>query len=294
MSDGTLPAPAWYDDPTVPGQQRWWDGAGWTEHVQQAAPPEPEPQPAWLTQEFATPAPATQSFTGSYAPMSSGPAGTGIVYRDIPSRWGTVSVWLLALLPWDLLIILVLAVVILVQTGVLLDPVAAFPIIVAVYGAAYLLPLVWAIRDRDVLRQYGYDRPAHFAWIFLSPLAYLIARFVRTRSQAGVGGAPLWVHIASIVVYLIAGVAYGLSGAGLPAGLDQTAVQLELGIEQGFAEAGIVVEAECPDDTTFVANEKFSCVLNRDDGTTAVLTGTWGATRSADPSFEVPQFLPAP
>jgi hypothetical protein len=35
-----LPPAGWFPDPKFPGQQRWWDGTGWTEHRQ----PDPEPQ----------------------------------------------------------------------------------------------------------------------------------------------------------------------------------------------------------------------------------------------------------
>lgn len=34
---GTIPA-GWYADPSVPGQQRYWDGATWTEHTASGAP----------------------------------------------------------------------------------------------------------------------------------------------------------------------------------------------------------------------------------------------------------------
>jgi uncharacterized protein YxjI len=35
------PPPGWYPDPAGSGGTRWWDGQGWTDHVQQAAPPPP-------------------------------------------------------------------------------------------------------------------------------------------------------------------------------------------------------------------------------------------------------------
>jgi uncharacterized protein YxjI len=37
------PPPGWYPDPAGSGGTRWWDGQGWTDHVQQAAPPPPPP-----------------------------------------------------------------------------------------------------------------------------------------------------------------------------------------------------------------------------------------------------------
>ena len=36
----TQPPPGWYPDPAGGAATRWWDGQGWTEHVQQPAPPE--------------------------------------------------------------------------------------------------------------------------------------------------------------------------------------------------------------------------------------------------------------
>ena len=38
------PPPGWYPDPAGSPGTRWWDGQGWTGHVQQAAPPGPAPQ----------------------------------------------------------------------------------------------------------------------------------------------------------------------------------------------------------------------------------------------------------
>ena len=40
------PVPGWYPDPFAPDRLRWWDGATWTEHVQNTAPAVPPPAPA--------------------------------------------------------------------------------------------------------------------------------------------------------------------------------------------------------------------------------------------------------
>ncbi|MCW2684687.1 MAG: uncharacterized protein JWP33_2600, partial [Blastococcus sp.] len=37
------PPPGWYSDPAGGAGTRWWDGQGWTEHVQQPPPPPPPP-----------------------------------------------------------------------------------------------------------------------------------------------------------------------------------------------------------------------------------------------------------
>ena len=44
MTESTqqAPVPGWYQDPQGQGL-RWWDGSGWTTHVQQSPPPAAEP-----------------------------------------------------------------------------------------------------------------------------------------------------------------------------------------------------------------------------------------------------------
>jgi hypothetical protein len=95
----------------------------------------------------------------------------------------------------------------------------AFAVLVAlgaawfvVLGAAVLPPLLWidfAIRDRRRLTTLGYDKRPSWAWVLLSPVAYLIARGIRVHRTVGRGWAPLWVLLANIVI--IAGANIGVA-----------------------------------------------------------------------------------
>lgn len=58
-STQTAPVPGWYQDPQGQGL-RWWDGNGWTTHVQQSAPPAAEPAAAEPAAPQARPAQQAQ------------------------------------------------------------------------------------------------------------------------------------------------------------------------------------------------------------------------------------------
>ena len=48
IREGMKPQPTsadWYPDPGNPGYRRYWDGAQWTAHVEESAPPTPPPPP---------------------------------------------------------------------------------------------------------------------------------------------------------------------------------------------------------------------------------------------------------
>ncbi|MGV8886367.1 MAG: DUF2510 domain-containing protein [Microbacteriaceae bacterium] len=207
---GVLPTPGWYDDPTdsAKGQRRWWSGESWTEFLEEPAVAAASAAPDSTAPESRAEALAYgyEYGYGADADADAADAGAGaeadayepmvrrrpeeIVFRDIPSRWSTASVWFIALVP-------------------LLSFVAAlFLVTVAwasnfnlwVIGAALLvlqlLPIVWAYRDRARLDSFGYSEPANWAWVLLGPLAYLVARTVVTRREARVGAAPLVTYLA--------------------------------------------------------------------------------------------------
>ena len=64
----TLPPAGWYSDPSDTGSQRWWNGAGWTEHRQRiAATP---PASAYASSVYPEPHAPASSPSSAYVPMS--------------------------------------------------------------------------------------------------------------------------------------------------------------------------------------------------------------------------------
>lgn len=84
------PIPGWYPDPITPGQQRYWDGAQWTEHaapLPQNAPPTPPPG-------YAATAPTPPPYIG-YGMPANVASPSGVTY----AHWGLrVKAFLLDLL----------------------------------------------------------------------------------------------------------------------------------------------------------------------------------------------------
>jgi hypothetical protein len=188
------PPAGWYPDPQ--GTTRWWDGQGWTTHVQPAAPLR-APQ------------------------LPSVPAGTAT---------GTVWIWLIAVLPLIAAVpaagyLLVLS----QQMGVAFAHITDVtsqqdfsneflrmettwifsPWYFALVGTGlviYGLTVLFAFLDRRELAGRGFAKPFHWAWAFLeSPWVYMIGRSVVVHRRSGRGLAPLWVFIGIEVVAFGAG-----------------------------------------------------------------------------------------
>jgi Protein of unknown function (DUF2510) len=205
QAPATVAAPAaaapagWYPVAAGSSQQRWWDGARWTEHV------------------YGPPAPTIPVATAPAAAV----AGVEPLRAPAGVRPGTVWFWLLAVgVPVLTLLDLIPTSIYLSQVigGDTTDPTAAAS---ALFSPAYLLVLlsgwfiyavsiVFGLLDWRELKARGVPKPFHWAWGFFVlvvgwPAVYVIGRSIVARRRTGAGLAPLWVFIALEVVTFIVG-----------------------------------------------------------------------------------------
>ncbi|GAB3126672.1 DUF2510 domain-containing protein [Glaciibacter psychrotolerans] len=166
-------APGWYAEAEGSTRQRWWDGTGWTEHVQDSTP-----------NVFAVARPAVDGTTPVYGPL----------------------IWLIVLLPlitvpailaWDIEAYLMAS-----MSGELIFD-GGYIALQAISWLLYAATVVCAVFDSRRLRALGYVRPFHWAWTFLSSAVYIIGRSVVVKKQAGRGLTPIWVMIAVFVVDIV-------------------------------------------------------------------------------------------
>jgi hypothetical protein len=277
-----LPLAGWYPDPTggEPGQQRWWDGANWTATIE--IPPAPT---IAATSDYTWDAEVSRY--GEPETVNQRPLIDMTVVRDIPARWGTFSVWLLVLSPLLLPFGIAAALLAAGLSGSSLVALAAA-------GVIPLIAIAWAYRDRLRLISWGYHHSAHWAWVLLTPLAYLIVRFVRTRREAGIGAAPLIVHLVCIL----------LLGAAIAAGVIVTPTivtpivmeSVEATIaKKVLVDTRIAVEVDCPENVNILDRETpFTCtVTDSESGATAPTTVYFiyaAGSAGDDISFSTPVF----
>jgi hypothetical protein len=185
--------PGWYPDQTVPGQQRWWDGAQWTEHVQ--------------------------------APYSTA-AATAALRAPEGTKTGTVWIWLIVLIP-----LLGLSTFFVIDWADYIDstiasslsgPYGGYADQLALYTSPgyivsqllsfviYGVTVVFAVLDVRELKKRGVPQPFHWAFAFLTSVVYVIGRSVVVKRRTGGGLAPLWVYIAITVVTFIAGTIFAV------------------------------------------------------------------------------------
>ena len=188
-------APAgWYPVAAGSPQQRWWDGARWTEHV------------------YGPTTPSVQASVVGSTPAAALRAPEGV-------KPGTAWFWLLAVgAP-------VLALLELIPTSIYLSQLmagaATNPASIAAneFSPAYLLValsgwfiyavcIVFGWLDWRELKARGIPKPFHWAWSFFVlavgwPAVYVIGRTVIVKRRTGSGMAPLWVFIGLQVVTFV-------------------------------------------------------------------------------------------
>jgi len=190
VSTSDTAAAGWYPDPNDARQQRWWDGAQWTEHVA-----------------------GSQQAAGALT----APAGTD---------WRTPWIWLILILPvLPIIPVLFLDWSSLVELDPVTlepDPAAQFAILtspaywLSVVGGwiAYGLAVVLAYLDWKELRRRGVSSPFHWAWTFLSAYVYGIGRGVVMQRRIGAGIVVMWVAIAIIALSMVLGIVISVLAVG--------------------------------------------------------------------------------
>lgn len=189
----TIPA-GWYADPAGGPRNRWWDGAGWTDHFQ-------EPYSAAVA-----------------APVLTAPEGTRVY-----NAW----IWLIVFLPYALLPLLFTIDFSSVFTT--LDPndptsgtraelaLLTSPTYIALTLGGFVLNAVnifFSYLDFAWLKRAGVPKPFHWAWNFILLAGYpvyAIGRSVITKRRTGHGSAVMWVTIGMIVLSFIVGTVWALS-----------------------------------------------------------------------------------
>jgi uncharacterized protein DUF2510 len=182
--------PGWYDDGTGSGQQRWWSGVEWTEHVASpvmiARPLLPADRPVysvWIWLIVLLPLLSTGSFF-LWQPNFDYLSDPGIL--DHPARLQAE------------------------QFASMFTP-GYFTIL---FGGwiLYGLSAVFAWRDAVWLRAQGVVRPFAWPWVFLSSAVYVIGRSVIVRRVAAPRGlAPIWVLIGVVVLGFAVGTIWTIS-----------------------------------------------------------------------------------
>ena len=208
VSEQTTDAPAagWYPDPSTDTQLRWWNGVEWTDQVAPVTPEQPVADVA--AADVPADAPAAYPAPAVVPAAYPAPAVVPAVAADGSSRWGTVSVWLLAFMPW-------LSIIGLIAAGVMsIYPANPDWWWVSALLLPWVLTVLLAVLDVQRLRQWLHTNVASWAWALLGAPVYLIVRHVVLRPRARFGSAPMWVALINILLAVVAaGVALLAAGA---------------------------------------------------------------------------------
>ena len=229
------PSAGWYPDPSTLGALRYWDGAAWTEHQQQAAAQQPVPPAVPQYGQYAQQSQQYGQQPQQYPPATS--IAPMVLRAPEGTDWKTVWIWVIVLLP----VVQLLALLFIpwgtmysdMFAGILDDPGLAstaflypytepwFWILMLLSWAMYAFLVYVAYRDYRELEARGVPRPFHWAWQFLGTV-YPIGRSVVVNRRTGRGLAPIWAVVGSIVLsFIVTGIITSLVVSDMFSVLDQ-------------------------------------------------------------------------
>ena len=275
----------WHVDPSSPTRMRWWTGDGWSEHTAPlpaddveapaaegpAAEVSPEPKPKPEPEPEPEPEPDVHAEPGYGWPrQESTRPGVVVAHRvetpggwDIlPSRWSSVSVWIIAFSPF-----------------IAFAAAAAASFLLALYGWSwwilgavllpYLVTIVFAVRDVRRLRIWGHQYVARASWSLLGAPVYLIARAIVTRKHAGIGAAPAWAFFLNVLIVAAGCVLLAISLRASLAPLVTDGIEESIAWELSVDGTEHTVDCGTPD--RILPGATLNCTVTDDTGATGAL-----------------------
>lgn len=168
----------------------------------------------------------------------------------------TPWVWIIAMAPLLQLVIALLG----VSSGATSVPIA---VPISILLIPYFATIGLAIIDRRALQKAGHKNPAHWAWSFATPIAYLIARSVATNREFGKGLTPVALWFAILVLQNLSVIAVpGIAISVLP---EMFKAEVEQSIAQDAAIVGTTLDVTCPAPAVQIGVQ-FTCVGKTETG----------------------------
>jgi Protein of unknown function (DUF2510) len=142
---------------------------------------------------------------------------------------------------------------------------------IGILTVPYLLVIILAILDRQMLKRGGNTRPAHWAWAALTAPVYLLMRARAVISQSGKGIGPVLVWFALAFLHVASVVAIpGLLISVLP---NLFVPQIEQSVAQdALLKNGTELTVTCPSTPPVLIGEQFVCKSVNSNGTEASVT----------------------
>ncbi|MDP9026202.1 MAG: DUF2510 domain-containing protein [Actinomycetota bacterium] len=139
-------------------------------------------------------------------------------------------------------------------------------LLTAIFGIPYVAGIVLAILDYRGLKAAGIERPASWAWSFLSVLVYLIARLTRTARESGSGFGPMLTFLVLGIVLVAANLA--VPGLVIQLSPQTFSHQAEVSIAQSASILGTKLTAKCPAMPPLIPQQAFICQAHKPGGAT--------------------------